>query len=200
MKVLIVSKTKMPNGPCIGAIAENEQSLRLTPSWNYQVGQIWDIDYTSKYREPPHTEDVDVKSKKYIKTLSVKEQIKAIESRMPPTIGGPQELYEGLLEIDRQGRRALYIAQKSGVPDYSTTFWRSDETLTRQKRDKEGRVSSFYRYPTEKGGCSFSFPGFQDPLEIIPANTLLRVSLAGWWSEEENVEKRCYAQLSGWYL
>lgn len=43
MKVLIVGKTKMRNGPCIGAIAENGQSLRLTPSWDYQVGQIWDI-------------------------------------------------------------------------------------------------------------------------------------------------------------
>ena len=163
------------------------------------------IDYTSEYREPPHTEDVDVKCKKHIKTLSVKDQIKIIESRMPPTIGHPQDLYEGFLQIDRQGQRALYIAEQSGVPDYSTTFWQPDETLTRlTEKDvygiSYGKRREYYRYPTGDGGYILSFVGFQASLKIIPAGTLVRVSLAGWWSKQSNVEERCYAQLSGWYL
>ena len=209
MKVLIVGKTRMYSGLCIGAITEKGQSLRLDSSSDYQVGQIWDIDYTlGIQRKPPHTEDVIVNSKKYIKESSVKNQVKVIESYMPPTIGPPQNLYEGLLQIDGQGgRRALYIAEQSGVPSYSTTFWRPNEPLTclteeelYGRRYKMDRVRMFYRYPTENGGCTLAFVGFQEPLEIIPADTLVRVSLAGWWSKQSNVEERCYAQLSGWYL
>ena len=209
MKTLIVSKTKMPNGPCIGAITKKGKSLRLDPNSDYQVGQIWDIDYTFVMSpRPPHTEDVIVNSKKYIKEFSVKDQVKFIESRMPPTIGHPQNLYEGLLQI-RGKRRALYIAEQNGVPGYSTTFWRPDEALIRlpeeklyDERHSKNKVRMFYRYPTENGGCTLSFVGFQDPLEIIPAGTLVRVSLARWWRppDQPNVEKRCYAQLSGWYL
>ena len=209
MKILIVGKTRMQSGLCIGAITEKGQSLRLDSSSDYQVGQIWDIDYTlGIQRKPPHTEDVIVNSKKYIKESSVKNQVKVIESYMPPTIGHPQNLYEGLLQIDGQGgRRALYIAEQSGVPSYSTTFWRPNEPLTclteeelYGRRYKMDRVRMFYRYPTENGGCTLAFVGFQEPLEIIPADTLVRVSLAGWWSKQSDVEERCYAQLSGWYL
>ena len=209
MKALIVGKTRMQSGLCIGAIAEDGQSLRLDSNSDYQVGQIWDIDYTPAIqRRPPHTEDVSVNSKKYIKEFSVKNQVKVIESSMPPTIGHPRNLYEGLLQIDnRRGRRALYIAERSGVPSYSTTFWRPNEPLTGLteeevygKRYNMDRVRMFYRYPTENGGCTLAFVGFQEPLEIIPADTLVRVLLAGWWSKQADVEERCYVQLSGWYL
>jgi ATP-dependent DNA helicase RecQ len=46
------------------------------------------------------------------------------------------------------------------------------------------------------------FVGFQEPVEVIPAGTLLRVSLAHWWRprEDADVEPRCYVQLSGWYV
>ena len=42
------------------------------------------------------------------------------------------------------------------------------------------------------------FVGFQSPIGLIPANTLVRVSLARWWANN-NDEERCYLQLSGWY-
>ena len=59
-----------------------------------------------------------------------------------------------------------------------------------------------YRYPTENGGCTLTFVGFQKPIETIPAGTLLRVSLAHWWRPESapHTELRCYVQLSGWFL
>ena len=40
------------------------------------------------------------------------------------------------------------------------------------------------------------------PIKVIPAGTLVRVSLARWWRPEDsepNFEERCYLQLSGWY-
>ena len=84
------------------------------------------------------------------------------------------------------------------MPPYSTLFWRPDQPLT---RDTEGRRIR-YRYPTENGGSTFTFVGFQESLETIPAGTLLRVSLAHRWRPEDqpDAEERHYAQLSGWFL
>ncbi len=40
----------------------------------------------------------------------------------------------------------------------------------------------------------------ENPPEIIPQGTLLRLSLAHWWTPEDaDTEERCYLQLSGWY-
>ena len=94
---------------------------------------------------------------------------------MPPKIGHPRELYEGLLQTSGSG--ALYIAERSGVPPYSTTFWRPDAELI---RDTDGRRVR-YRYPTANGGCTLTYVGFEEPLKTIPAGTLVRVSLAQWW-------------------
>ena len=46
------------------------------------------------------------------------------------------------------------------------------------------------------------YVGEESPIKVIPAGTLVRVSLARWWRPEDsepNFEKRCYLQLSGWY-
>ena len=50
-------------------------------------------------------------------------------------------------------------------------------------------------------GASFVFVGYQEPVERLPAGTLLRISLAHWWqpADRPNQEARCYAQLSGWF-
>ncbi len=208
MKVLIVSKTKMSNSVCIGAIARTGQSLRLDENQEYQVGQVWDIDYTPiAETKPPHTEDVKVCRKEYIKKIPVEKQIKSIDLLMPPSTGSPQNLYDGYLQSKDDGRRALYIAKLSGVPDYSTTFWRPDNPLAyRTEEDLYGmrynmdRLRIFYEYTNENGRCTLPFVGFQEPISIIPAHTLIRISLARWWRKNNSTEERCYAQLSGWYI
>ena len=125
-----------------------------------------------------------------------KDLVSAIELLMPPKIGHPRELYEGLLKTTGSG--SLYIAVDGDIPPYSTTFWRPDQPLT---RDTEARRIR-YRYPTENGGCTLTFVGFQEPLETIPADMLLRVSLAHRWRPEDqpDAEERHYAQLSGWFF
>ena len=114
---------------------------------------------------------------------------------MPPKTGHPRELYEGLLKSTGSG--SLYIAVGGDIPPYSTMFWRPDQPLT---RDTEGRRIR-YRYPTENGGCTLTFVGFQEPLETIPAGTLLRVSLAHRWrpKDQPDAEERHYVQISGWF-
>ena len=204
MRVLIVAKTRMGNGACIGGITEQGGSVRLIPydadphdgaNREYNVGDIWEIGSTSAVNlTPPHTEDIAVKEKHRLGTAN--NLIDAIEQFMPPKVGGPNVLYEGLLQSAESG--ALYVAEKSGIPPYSTTFWRPDKPL---ERDTEGRRVR-YRYPAENGDYILTFVGFQEPLETIPQGTLLRISLAHPWrpKDKPNEELRCHAQISGWFL
>ncbi len=204
MKVLIVAKTRMGSGACIGAITEDGKSVRLFPSDDdpndgtnreYEVGDIWDIS-TEPVTDlmPPHIENVVVYEKRRLRTAN--DAIGYINRFMPPKDGPPCGLFDGLLQSTKNG--ALYIAKQSGVPPYSTTFWRPDQPLIRDTVGKRVR----YRYPTENGGCTLTFVGFQEPVEVIPAGTLVRVSLAHWWRPEDtpDAEERCYAQISGWFL
>ncbi len=204
MRVLIVAKTRMGGGACIGAITEQGESVRLIPSnaephdganREYEVGTLWEIAAKpATALIPPHYENIIVSEKQHL--LTVTELESAIELLMPPKIGHPRELYEGLLQ--KTGSGALYIAKQRGIPPYSTTFWRPDKELT---RDTEGRRVR-YRYPTDDGGCTLTFVGFEEPLETIPADTLVRVSLAQWWkpTDRQDDEERCRAQISGWFL
>ena len=204
MKVLIVAKTRMGGGACIGAITEEGESVRLIPfnddphdgaNREYEIGDIWEISAAPVTNLiPPHIENIVVYEKRHL--LTTRELEGAIELLMPPNVGDPTVLYEALLQSTESG--ALYIAQQSGVPPYSTTFWRPDQPLIRDTEGKRVR----YRYPTVNGDLTLTFAGFQEPFEVIPAGTLIRVSLAHWWRPEDtpDAEECCYAQLSGWFL
>ena len=203
MRVLIVAKTRMGSGACIGAITEKGESVRLIPfnadvhdgaNREYEIGAIWEISAKPAAAViPPHHENIIVYEAQHLHTVTELEG--AIELLMPSKTGHPRELYEGLLQTSGSG--ALYIAERSGVPSYSTTFWRPDEELM---RDTDGRRVR-YRYPTANGGCTLTYVGFEEPLETIPAGTLLRVSLAQWWKplDKPDDEERCHAQISGWF-
>ena len=208
MRVLIVAKTRMGAGACIGAITEKGESVRLIPynadphdgaNNEYNVGDIWEITaepVPETARIPPHNENTIVREKHRLHvTKDTKSLVSAIELLMPPKTGHPRELYEGLLK--RTGNGSLYVAVGGDIPSCSTMFWRPDQPLTRDTEAKRIR----YRYPTENGGCTLTFVGFQEPLETIPAGTLLRVSLAHRWrpKDQPDAEERHYVQISGWF-
>ncbi len=204
MKVVIVAKTRMGSGACVGGITFDGRSLRLiTPDMDshdhfnmeYNIGDVWDVDFTPAANRPaPHTEDVIVHSKR--KLPPIDNVAEFIEYQMLPQEGGATVLFDGLAQTTKAG--VQYIAERAGTPAYSTMFWRPDQPLTRDDDAKRIR----YRYPTPDGGRTLTFVGFQEPLAEIPAGTLLRVSLAHWWRPKDmpDGELRCYVQLSGWYL
>jgi ATP-dependent DNA helicase RecQ len=204
MKVVIVAKTRMGRGACVGGITFDGCSLRLiapdadeNEAFNaeYEVGDVWEIDdYSKPGRIPPHVEDIVVQHKRRLPPID--DVVAFVEERMPPLSGGPEVLYEGKLQATRAG--ALYVAERNGVPASSTLFWRPDQPLQREESSKRIR----YRYPAADGGRTLTFVGFQEPLPEIPAGTLLRVSLAHWWRapDKPDGELCCYVQLSGWYL
>ena len=204
MKVLIVAKTRQGGGACIGGITLDGRSVRLIaadaasnerPGLEYEVGEVWEIDGAPP-REfiPPHVENIVVRDKRRLGPMSRPDLF--IQRHMPPLVGGPELLYDGLLQTGRSG--ALYIAEAGGIPSHSTTFWQPDQPLRLETDNKRLR----YSYPSPECDRSLAFVGFQEPLEVIPAGALVRVSLAHWWARPEfpDDELRCYVQLSGWYL
>ena len=160
----------------------------------YEIGEVWEVEASPAAEViPPHVENIIVRDKRRLGPMSTPEVF--IDRRMPAQQGGTEALYEGLTQTTSSG--ALYITEATGVPSFSTMFWRPDRPLTLDTEGKRIR----YRYPTPDGGCSLTFVGFQEPIETLPAGTLLRVSLAHWWRPRERAEAelRCFLQLSGWY-
>ena len=209
MRVLIVAKTRMGGGACIGAITETGESVRLIPlnadprdgaNREYNVGDIWDIDsipVEGSSLTPPHLEDIVVHRKTRLHTTEKsRDLVAAMELLMPPTVRDPRKLFEGFLKSTENG--SLYLPPGDDIPSYSTTFWRTDKPLTLERELRKLR----YRYPTKDGGCTLTFVGWEKAIETIPADTLIRVSLAHWWRPDDkpNIELRCYVQLSGWFF
>ena len=204
MKAVIVAKTRMSRGACIGALTFDGQSMRLIAedresneqfNQEYQVGDVWDIDTVEDHEIiAPHIENVIVTQKQYLAPISG--IIDFIETQMPPVSGGVDVLFDGLTTAQKGGAR--FISKRNGLPQRSTMFWRPDRNLLRDEDQKRIR----YRYPGKDGGSTLTFVGFQEPLSEIPAGTLIRVSLAHWWrpKEKPDAELRCYVQISGWFL
>lgn len=210
MKLVIVAKTRMRTGACVGAITFEGQSVRLIApnqdagdhfNLEYEIGDVWEVEgEPPAVLRPPHVENIVVRSKRKLRAVELARVVGFIEKTMPPHIGDPEQLYEGLVRHTPGG--PLYITEREdlparGIPCRSTLFWRPDRDLLRDEESKRIR----YRYPGDDGGCTLTFVGFQEPPPVIPAGALMRVSLAHWWRPEEHLEQelRCYVQLSGWF-
>lgn len=200
--ILIVSKTKMQNGVCVGGIDEsscelirlhNERGGNLPINAPYEIGDRWEINVETAWnvRPQPHVEDKQTKPICKINNIGITGIIDFVMSHnlgSRLTEGALQQTFEGCLYS--QGSKT-YV-NKQNIPSFSTQFWIADRNLVhRQSNNKH-----YYVY----NGVWLPFVGFQDHVECIPAGTLIRLSLANWWKKEGCDEERCYLQLSGWYL
>ena len=111
MKVVIVAKTRMGSGSCIGGLTFNGRSLRLIPhdkdtndqfNHEYEVGDVWDIDYIPDSNIiPPHVENIIVTHKR--KLPPINDVTSFIEQQMPPCSGGTEVLFESLAQATQAG-------------------------------------------------------------------------------------------------
>lgn len=204
MRVVIVGKTHMETGVCVGGILlPSNRSVRLIPvgrinnpqNTDYEVGQIWDIDFHhSTEVDPPHTEDINVtRGTRAGNQADIRD---FLIGRVNVHTGAPGGLYEGLLGFTANG--SGYIAHRLGVPNYSTCFWVPDRPLHLRITG----VKRYYHYQYANGReVRFAYVGFQQVEPILQQGTLIRMSLARWWHPEDDpdFEDRCYVQLSGWF-
>lgn len=208
--ILIVSKTKMANDHvCVGGIdIDNKMSVRLLDidgSYEYidtcpfSVHELWGVKYKKHDDRPlPHSEDICV-----IDTI----KLGVLESEIPMLYwlnkiqfhvyqGSILNAFENRLHCTPNG--SLYISEGS-VPNNSTCFWICDRDIIRN--DYFEKIRYCYDNGTRKWGYKIPYVGLEEnPTQKISRGTLVRLSLANWWSpEDSDTEERCYLQLSGWY-
>lgn len=206
MEIVIVSKTKMVDHECVGGIAtDTGKFIRLLDQdsnnqpigCDFEIGEIWDIEFNKRHNiHPPHTEDVLITSKSFTQQEVSKENLsKWLRENFSDKVwnGNPDVLFDGMIMFTSSG--SGYISHGNGVPEFSVGFWISDRDLKRDDFKEKVR----YSYPSTGNWRSIPYVGKDEPIDIIPAGTLMRVSLARWWSPND-IEERCYLQLSGWYL
>jgi hypothetical protein len=197
MEVLIVAKTKWGAYFCIGGIElQTNKFIRLmdlnggyqpsnTP---FKVGQIWDISYIVTPGKPPHIEDVKISVSTYISTVNPNQYI---IDNFDIWEGDLSSVYDSKLKWENGSG---FLNDPNNVPVNSVGFWKSDRDLILN-----------YSYYTYKYNLPFKrekklpYKGTEKPILLIPAGTLIRLSLAKWWPKDRFTEDRCYLQLSGWY-
>ena len=207
MEVLVVSKTKMKDAVCVGAIViQNGQYVRLLDSFAhnqpintpFNIGQIWDIKFQLRTDVvAPHIEDILVTSQQFIKQINIL-NLHSILKQLNIQIwyGNPINLFDNCLRwhIWKGNTHQVlkgYIDQEC-IPKNSVGFWLPDKDLY-LKDDR-------YKYYNGKQIFSIKYVGIAKPIEKINRNTLCRVSLARWWNTNGKTENRCYLQLSGFYI
>lgn len=208
MEVLIVSKTHMKNGVCVGGLANNGRFVRLLDNHSHhqpsdstlEVRQIYDVTFSPRSNPIlPHSEDVLVQSMEYRRTLnSNTDLIEYITERGVRICNDNlEQLFQGSLKKTQNG--SAYI-NADNIPEQSVAFWISDKNLTRTTHSEKNYYSYALGPSPFAGSISIPYVGFQPAVDQIPSGTLIRVSLARWWTPDEaTTEKRCYLQLSGWY-
>ena len=206
MEVLIVSKTRMSNSVCVGGLVlENNRYVRLLnpdtfiqpTNTEFEVGDIWDLNFTSRPNIiPPHIEDVVISKKLFVR--KVDDMHAFIRSRNIINWNGHiNNLFDGLLNWTNSG--AGYISVNGKMPTKSVGFWVADKDLFSKTFDD--KKTKFY-YPNGNNYRNVSYVGFQETLPKIAAGTILRVSLSRIFPSDHsdiNVPKGFYLQLSGWY-
>lgn len=212
MEVIIVSKTHMSNAACVGGLATNGRYVRLLDEnghnqpidTDFDIRQVWSIEYNERQNTAPHIEDVLITSKTLKGTLKSELTMLQMIQRFNAPIwrGSPDVLFDGLLNWTNNG--SGYINEEGGISQHSVGFWISNQPLRRnilrgQRDDGIEWESTRYNYPNINGWRNLPYVGFEGAIEIIPAGTLLRVSLARWWNRNGQTEDRCSLQLSGWY-
>lgn len=200
--VLIVSKTRMNNGVCVGGIVEqtcelirvhNERGGNLSFDAPYEIGDRWEMSVEKAWncREIPHVEDKQTTPIRKIENIGVSGIIRFINTHnfgSKLTRGSVRNAFENCLQF--QGNKNF--VNKDNIPTFSTQFWIADQDLIHSVQYNK----DYYIY----NGIRLKYVGYQDCIDKIPAGTIIRLSLANWWDGDGSGENRCYLQLSGWYL
>lgn len=200
--ILIVSKTQMRSGVCVGGIDEstcelvrihNERGGNLSFDAPYEIGDRWEMNVETAWnvRPVPHIEDKQSSPIRKINNVGVAGIITFIKSHNfgPRLTNGPiTNIFEGCVNF--QGLKNFVNRQR--IPSFSTQFWIADQDLI--------HFTQFGNHYYKYGGVRLKFVGYQEHVARIPAGTIIRLSLAGWWNGDGSGEERCFLQLSGWYL
>lgn len=202
-EVLILAKTRMKKNTCIGGVLANGRFVRLLTKFGknqsvdcpLNIGDIYDIKFQTRQDvSAPHTEDILVSNLKlkntYKTNLAIIKHLQDLNVKI--WHGGLDAIFFNQLKWTSGGKG--YISQPE-VPALSVGFWMANKDLHRETNN--GKNEYIYSQEPRR---SITYVGQQKALDVIPAGTIIRLSLARWWSPNVGFEKRCYLQLSGCYI
>ena len=187
VQVLIVGKTRMRNGVCLGGLVlQDIQRVRLLPAkgfghprdTRYNIGDEWNLtlEEVSKHEiNAPHTEDTRIVEQQYIRSYTKRAVRDFVLKRIGAQLVHPRDLFDGRIFIT-DNKRAR-VTCRDGVPMYSTGFWRFEKALYKWQNDRKIR----YTYCEDDSSCNSDdedlqldvpYVGCDEPLEKIPAGTI----------------------------
>lgn len=211
MRIVIVGKTKMKGGVCVGGVVEDTgQAVRLIPKGascnpkdtDFEVGEVWELDIKPRpHTTPPHTEDHDILRPGTF-VGEIEDLDEWLRENVEPWQGDRTAPFNGTLHFRDNG--TAYVLQGGDLPDCSTGFWILPNKLVYDPFVKgTGEEVPYYRLASTKP-IKFPYVGLLPVAQlpkVLPAGTLVRLSLAHTWPNAPQPENRdkFFLQLSGWY-
>ncbi len=202
-KVLVVCKTRMKSGLCVGGLVERSYArIRLLTAEGYNqptetkfnVGDIWECRLAPRRGRKPHTEDMLITPRWLARTVPNMRDF--LLQRLDLEAMPHSALFDGSLQVAKSG--SAYISERGGVPAYAHAFWMPLHSL----KLKHERNSHYYylQDPYSRNRFRLPYVGLDEPPPTLPPGCLLHLSLARWWLRPGTREERCYLQLSGIFI
>lgn len=192
---------------CLGGILlDSRRSVRLLPSRGLghppdkpiHPGEVWDMELREvpAYEiTAPHTEDVRAIRGRRIGRFSRSELLDKLEEYVDAQTVHPTELFDSHIRFSKSERG--YVSPAHGLPRYSTGFWRFRLPLLKVTADDVARFWAFGDNGTML--LDVKYVGLEEEVpDVLEPGTLLRFSLAHPFLDDPH--RRCYLQLSGWFL
>ncbi|HRQ73152.1 MAG TPA: hypothetical protein PLU35_09005 [Phycisphaerales bacterium] len=202
MMAVVVAKTRMRNNICIGAVdVENGGSLRLVPrerpeyhswpSFDARIGTVVALRGIRPARVlPPHVEDFLVA---HWETASRIEDLPEwIRGRCDAWTGDRSCMFGGAIRFTPRGK--AFVQRGDPLPSGSVGFWELPADMAIQDGPRPRYVMG------GRSPIDVPYVGLGKPIPIIPAGTLVRVSLSRWWAPDDaSMPESCWLQLSGFF-
>jgi ATP-dependent DNA helicase RecQ len=201
-EVLIVAKTRMKSGVCVGAIDLSlTKSLRLIPKGHLnqpedsplEVGDVYEVNYEMRNSLFPHGEDADAE---ILRLIDRRKITLSMVKGCPTAIGSSDDLFD---------RRLAWTASRKGYLDpgnpgstfihYSTQFWLPSTGLMRYEKDAGGRFH-FWEPGTRR---YIPWVGVANAPHRIDAGQLTRISLTRAFATSKMDHGVHWLQISGVY-
>jgi hypothetical protein len=139
---------------------------------------------------PPHVEDVQVVERTWLKCKTA--DVRVAAGMVPHWRGRIEQCFDGQLCWRPSGAG---FAKRLHVPGCSTGFWRPSNSLHRDQFGRYWADGTAWNKSVPKR--SLPYVGVAEAPSVIPANTLVRLSLSRWYKPPESPEEGCWLQLSG---
>jgi ATP-dependent DNA helicase RecQ len=159
---------------------------------NLEIGDVWELSYVERPGAvAPHLEDVLV-LRSGARRIGREADLAALVAARDIIWHSVDELFEGHLNFTAPG--SAYVPEAGPLPSRSTGYWQPADELTLY------HVNDKPRYRWTGGGAlrSIRYVGLADPEPMIPAGSLVRLSLSHPFAPPDG-PRGYWLQLSGWF-